>query len=213
MGLGLGHDKTLHIIAHSMGGLVARWFVEQEGGNEMVQHLMMLGTPNAGSPWPHVQAGLTTLASLIINNLVSLAFPPIKLLGILLEKIEDIDVALDEMEPSSDFLQELSAIVDPGIPYTVIAGNTSLINSPPDSPVGKLIASLKNLVELPFYGEPNDIAVTVKSIKAIPAGRNPAPVITEVDCDHLVYFTNPSGKQALGTAVQQALTEELPNRA
>ena len=116
-------------------------------------------------------------------------------------------------EPSSDFLQELSASDDPGIPYTVIAGNTSLINSPPDSPVGKLIASLKNLVELPFYGEPNDIAVTVKSIKAIPAGRNPAPVITEVDCDHLVYFTNPSGKQALGTAVQQALTEELPNRA
>ncbi|MCC5626046.1 caspase family protein, partial [Nostoc sp. CHAB 5715] len=55
VGLGANHSKELHIIAHSMGGLVSRWFIEREGGNKIVQHLIMLGTPNAGSPWPVVE--------------------------------------------------------------------------------------------------------------------------------------------------------------
>ena len=38
-------NKTLDIVAHSCGGLVARWFVEREGGDNFVQHLTMLGTP------------------------------------------------------------------------------------------------------------------------------------------------------------------------
>jgi len=33
VGLGTNHGKQLHIVAHSMGGLVARWFIEREGGN------------------------------------------------------------------------------------------------------------------------------------------------------------------------------------
>ncbi len=53
-GLGSGHGKTLDIAAHSMGGLVSRWFIEREGGNQVVRRLVMLGTPNGGSPWPKV---------------------------------------------------------------------------------------------------------------------------------------------------------------
>ena len=52
-----GHGKTIHIVAHSMGGLVSRYFIENLGGHEIVQHLIMLGTPNSGSPWPEVQRG------------------------------------------------------------------------------------------------------------------------------------------------------------
>ena len=51
---GAGHGKTLDIAAHSMGGLVSRWFIEREGGNQIVRRLVMLGTPNGGSPWPQV---------------------------------------------------------------------------------------------------------------------------------------------------------------
>ena len=54
VGLGPGHGKMLDIAAHSMGGLVSRWFIEQEGGNQVVRRLVMLGTPNGGSPWPQV---------------------------------------------------------------------------------------------------------------------------------------------------------------
>ena len=45
-------------IAFHIGGLVARWFIEREGGNRVVQHLVMLGTPNAGSPWPTAEASI-----------------------------------------------------------------------------------------------------------------------------------------------------------
>ena len=204
-GLGPTHGKTLHVIAHSMGGLVSRWLIEQEGGNEVVQHLILLGTPSAGSPWPQVQAGLTVLMALVINSLSTVSLP-IRILGSLLACIEAIDVTLDEMEPGSEFLQALAASDDPGIPYTVIAGNTSLINSAPDTVKGKLVARLKSLMQLPFFGVPNDLAVTVASIKAIPAKRTPAPVIQEVDCDHLVYFTDESGVKALGASIANILT-------
>ena len=57
VGLGPDHSKTLHVAAHSMGGLVLRWFIEREGGDKVVQHLVTLGTPHAGSPWPTIQVG------------------------------------------------------------------------------------------------------------------------------------------------------------
>ncbi len=107
VGLEPGHSKTLHIVAHDMGGLVSRWLIEQEEGNEIVQHLIMLGTPNAGSPWPKVQAGLTTAVTFALNGLSTVVLP-LKLLGSALELIEKIDVTLDEMEPNSELLQELA---------------------------------------------------------------------------------------------------------
>jgi hypothetical protein len=207
VGLGPNHGKTLHIIAHSMGGLVSRWFIEQEGGNKVVQHLILLGTPSAGSPWPQTVAGITTLLAMVLNGLSTVAFP-LKIIASAIEHIEIIDVTLDEMEPNSDFIQELSASDDPGVAYTVIAGNVTLIN-PADSPqkalAEKLAACLKALMKLPFFGVPNDLAVTVDSIKSIPSGRTPAPVMVEVACDHLVYFTDPVGVKSLGDAVQSIL--------
>ena len=50
-GLGPDHGKTFHIVAHSMGGLVSRWFIEKLEGNQVVNHLYQLGTPNQGSPY------------------------------------------------------------------------------------------------------------------------------------------------------------------
>ncbi|MGG6297056.1 caspase family protein [Leptolyngbya sp. AN02str] len=208
IGLGPNHDKTFHIIAHSMGGLVSRWFIEQEGGNEVVQHLILLGTPSAGSPWPQVEAGITTLAALIINGLSTVAVP-LRILGSLLEHLESMDMTLDEMEPSSEFLKALAMSDDPGVSYTVIAGNTSLIHGTKGTLAEKLVARIKSLMELPFFGVTNDLAVTVESIQAIPTNRTPAPTLVEVDCDHLVYFTEPSGVTALGTSIQTILAGEM----
>ena len=61
VGLGVNHGKNLHIVAHSMGGLISRWFIEREGGNAIAQHLIMLGTPNAGSPWSTVEDWAVTM--------------------------------------------------------------------------------------------------------------------------------------------------------
>jgi pimeloyl-ACP methyl ester carboxylesterase len=45
---GLGQDKV-DIVAHSMGGLVARYYIEKLGGRNKVGSLTMLGTPNWGT--------------------------------------------------------------------------------------------------------------------------------------------------------------------
>ncbi|GEM_PF-6713837 len=59
------------------------------------------------------------------------------------------------------------------------------------------------VVDLPFLGEPNDIAVTVQSMKSIPDGWSVSPFIQEVACDHLTYFEHPEGLKALLTALAQ----------
>ncbi|HBY99425.1 MAG TPA: hypothetical protein DEP84_36720 [Chloroflexi bacterium] len=56
-----GHEAW--IIAHSNGGLVARWYIEKEGGKDRVARLFLMGSPWDGTPkvmWM-LFAGLDTL--------------------------------------------------------------------------------------------------------------------------------------------------------
>src|SRR5579864_2698456 len=41
--------KTVDIVAHSFGGLVARYFIQNLGGENRVRHLITMGTPHWGS--------------------------------------------------------------------------------------------------------------------------------------------------------------------
>jgi pimeloyl-ACP methyl ester carboxylesterase len=50
--------KKLNIIAHSFGGLVARAYIEQLSGQDSIQRLIMLGTPNHGSPLADYLTGM-----------------------------------------------------------------------------------------------------------------------------------------------------------
>ena len=198
VGLTADKGKVLHIVAHSMGGLVSRWFIEREGGNEIVKHLVMLGTPNAGSPWSTVQDLATLALGIGLNSLSTVAWP-VKVLGSLVSAIKAVDVTLDQMKPKSSFLRKLTESPDPGIPYSVIAGNTSIMRAAMEkegnqaSRLNRLIQRLRTqVVEFPFLGEDNDIAVTVDSIQSIPETRNIPPNIQEVACDHLTYFVENS---------------------
>lgn len=206
IGLKAKHGKTLHIVAHSMGGLVARWFIEREGGNKFVEYLIMLGTPNAGSPWSTVQEWATFALGMGINSLSSVVLPAQVLKG-LVSAIEAVDTSLAQMKPGSEFLKSLATNPkDPRIPYSIIAGNTSLHTL---SEQGEKASQIKRLmqklsrraVEFPFLGEANDIAVTVQSVKSIPEKRKIAPSIQEVACDHLTYFDSSEGLKALSKAL------------
>ena len=42
---------TLHVIAHSMGGLIARDYIEGDAYAGGVEHLILVGTPNLGTRW------------------------------------------------------------------------------------------------------------------------------------------------------------------
>jgi pimeloyl-ACP methyl ester carboxylesterase len=213
VGLGDNHGKTLHVVAHSMGGLVSRWFIEREGGNRVVQQLVLVGTPSAGSPWPTVQDWAFASLALVLNGLTTVAWP-VKAIGSLVSATESIDVSLDQMNPRSPFLATLAGSPDPGIPYTVLAGNTSVIPAAKASDPGKSKNRLARLwdkikktnwthagANLAFFNQPNDIAVSVVSIRSVPDSRSPKPVKVEVACDHVSYFSTQVGLQALADAL------------
>jgi triacylglycerol lipase len=48
-----GYEK-IHVVAHSLGGLIARYYVQRLGGDERVHTLVTLGTPHAGSRHAHL---------------------------------------------------------------------------------------------------------------------------------------------------------------
>lgn len=45
-----GYERV-NVVAHSMGGLVARYYVQRLGGDVKVHTLVTLGTPHAGTRW------------------------------------------------------------------------------------------------------------------------------------------------------------------
>src|SRR3954447_16965005 len=48
-----GHERV-HVVGHSLGGLISRYFVQRLGGDRRVDTLVTLGTPHQGSRWAHV---------------------------------------------------------------------------------------------------------------------------------------------------------------
>ncbi len=43
-----GHER-IHVVGHSLGGLIARYYVQRLGGDERVHTLVTLGTPHSGT--------------------------------------------------------------------------------------------------------------------------------------------------------------------
>ncbi len=212
VGLGANHGKSLTIVAHSMGGLVSRWFIEREGGNQVVSKLVMAGTPQGGSPWPTLQGWATFTLALGLNGFSLIAWPA-GILGGLLSAIEAVDVNLDQMDPKSTFIKNLSTSPNPGVPYAILAGNTSIIpasmreadEATKSSRITRLFKKLfpRNPLHVAadplFFGSLNDIAVSVESMEALAATFEKHTVA----CDHLSYFSNQESLEALRQALDK----------
>ena len=116
-------DKTIDVLAHSCGGLVTRWLIEQEGGAAYIKQLIMLGTPNAGSLYGKIEGyrtfslQLLELAANFIPNIV----PGVGIAIKVLKYAGNLTPSLKQMSPDSDFLNKLNTSKDPAIPYTIIA--------------------------------------------------------------------------------------------
>ena len=211
VGLGANHGKELQIVAHSMGGLISRWLIEREGGNEIVQHLVMLGTPNAGSPWSTVQDMTFALLGMGLNQIAGFV-PPAEIITDLFTKslqfIEENDNSLDQMRPDDEFIKAIATNPDPQVAYTIIAGDRSTVLQQQSNRLRRLMNKLftpainKVLDDLIFGGEPHDIAVSVASIQSVSRDRSPQPkTLPSVACDHTTYFTSEPGLKALVDAL------------
>jgi hypothetical protein len=188
-----------------MGGLVSRWFIEQEGGNKVVDHLVMFGTPNVGSPFGKIDSArklsgvLTTLA---LNTFP--AFAPFGgALVYLLNRSKKISPTLEQMHPVSDFIKKLNSSADPGIPYTIVAGDIRGYRESSDRLAAQLIAKVGTgiLFDTLYQNAGHDIAVSDDSIRAVAEDRTPAPKKKNVVCHHLNYFVSDAGLNAMA-AVQ-----------
>jgi hypothetical protein len=201
VGLKAGHGKELRVVAHSLGGIISRWLIEKEGGNQIVNKLVILGSPSAGTPWATIQQWTTVGLGLALNGLAATLWP-VKALSLFLAALEKIDVSLDQVQPGSEVLKNLAVSDDPHVPYVLIAGNTSLISQALEggdsSKAGKLISKLGYpLASLGFLEKPNDIAVGVSSVHSVDSTRQPVPEKLIIASDHISFFTSDPGLEAL----------------
>lgn len=197
IGLDAGHGKRLTIVAHSMGGLVARWFIEQLGGNKVVSHLFMFGTPNNGTPWADIRDMAETLITYAING-ASFLQPWMLVLNVVGKVTNGMQVSLKQMDSKTGIYDKLNTGTDPGVPYTIVSGNTqNIIVKFEDTAtkITKLFHRIKkrgayDALDLLLFKKPNDIAVTVESISTLKNSGTwkVRPVLADVATDHLNYF-------------------------
>jgi pimeloyl-ACP methyl ester carboxylesterase len=202
-GFGANDEKKLTLLAHSMGGLVSRWFIEREGGNAMVDHLVMCGTPNNGSPFGKIDTARKILNVLtgVAMNYVPALIPFNGAVLFLLNRSKKITPTLEQMNPSSEFIATLNSSGDPGIRYTILAGDIEQYQEPSDQLFPKLLAKAAKgfALEALFGMQAHDIAVGVESILGVSGSRNPMPKRGNVPCHHLNYFISAAGQKALQT--------------
>ncbi len=202
VGLGPDDGKRLTILAHSMGGLVSRHYIEQLGGGAVVDHLVMCGTPNGGSPFGKVDTGrkvLGVLAGVAMNVPALVPFGPA--VGFMLRRSNNVTVTLEQMNASSAFLTKLNDSADPDVQYTVLAGNVREYHGDDEGLLAKLVTGIgKGMTLEALHGgsENHDIAVALESIRDLDELRKQKPVKVNVACHHLNYFSSDAGLDALG---------------
>ena len=212
LGLDESHHKQLDIVAHSMGGLVSRWMIEKNPAAPKVNKLVMLGTPNGGSPLSDVKKWAFGALTLALNGiaLTGITGLTISLLGRLLNSADE---SLDEMQKDSKTLQFLYEAKDPNVPYFMIAGDTANLRiqlKESDSKFARFThfiterskLAVADLFTSKLFAEANDIAVSQKSMMHIPADRKHALEVTKIDCDHTSYFVNENSLKELARALR-----------
>jgi pimeloyl-ACP methyl ester carboxylesterase len=201
VGIAAGDGKSLTILAHSTGGLVSRCFIERGGGRDTVDHLVMCGTPNGGSPLGKAGAAMAVARLLgdFAANVAPASLPFLAPLRSVLKAAGGVTKSLEQINPASNFILELNASDDPGVRYTILAGSIDAYVAAGDGFAGRaLVAAGRSAAfDLLFESQPNDIAVGVESIKTIGGVRAVKPVRHDVACHHLNYFASDAGRAAL----------------
>ncbi|MCB0521998.1 MAG: caspase family protein [Lewinellaceae bacterium] len=198
-GIEPGCGKDFTILAHSMGGLVSRYYIENLSGKEVVKNLILAGTPNLGSNFGKIPEYLGWANKILgLASTVNLTVPYAASIIAFLKGAEQVTVTLAQMnyKDKGNFLKDLERNPDPGVPYHLVSGNIGTCIST----YGKdnLSDKLFDMVAKIFNGQTdNDIAVLTSSIKGVDMQRSPAPAVFDVPCHHLNYFENEESSTVL----------------
>jgi len=200
-----------------MGGLVSRYFMENKdlNGDAMVEHLVMAGTPNAGSPFGKIPGGVgfvTNIANMAVNFLpdlipgAGLLLKGVRLLSGGLNKADTAAktlTTLDQMNPKSEFIGDLNdpAASNPTAAYSIIAGDVGAYKevAPASSGFSGFLERTTIWVGDIANSDDHDIAVSLDSIRneEVWKARNQEYFIETIACHHLNYFTSEAGRTSL----------------
>lgn len=200
-GISKKKNRKVTVLAHGMGGLVARHLIEQGGGDAFVEHLVMCGTPNAGTPFGKIDRARKLM--ILVTTVAMSTFPAAAavggaILGVL-NRSKQFTPTLEEMSENSAFIKALARNDDPGVRYTALAGDIAACEASSDGLFRKLLdkAGKSFVFEAVFRNAAHDLLASVESVHAIDTQRKPAPVCETVACHHLNYFGSPEGLTAL----------------
>lgn len=207
-GIQADDGKSVDILAHSMGGLVSRYLIEFiRKGDNMIDNLYMFGTPNGGSVFGEIPVYRDRLVKLLT---VGLNFGKVWLgwvgtaLGVVNKVLigsKVVTTTLAQMSAESDFIEKLKAGQSGHTKYTVIAGDISDYQNIKEARLARLVESV--LLEIGKKANsslPNDIAVLVQDIRAIPEQIDALKY--DVCCHHMNYFESENGLMILREIVE-----------
>ena len=110
-------EMSLNVLAHSMGGLVARRYVEGDDYAGGVRHLILLGTPNLGSRWAAYRLALEVQEHYNLWRRDKDWSPTWMI-------TDGLGEAGRDLKPDSYFLKQLNTRPRrDGVAYTVVAGS------------------------------------------------------------------------------------------
>jgi len=119
--------SKIDVIAHSMGGVIARYYINQFQGspNVDIHTLITVGTPHKGSPWPEIYS-LWVGNIFPVLNIGQYLFLPTGTMG-------KYGPALGALKPESMFIKELNDQVknpnNPHVSYFAVCGTDNWLSN------------------------------------------------------------------------------------
>ncbi len=188
--------KELVLVAHSMGGLVSRYMIEELGGDQFVDKLIMAGTPNGGSKFGEIP-GYVSWASVALALGTKLFPPQVSAVTGFLSSVlkvgnKQVLHTLAQMDSDSDFIKKLTQKSTAPIPYFIVGGDLDAYLRASDGLpfMEKVVTQIGTWV---YKNTVNDIAVSTDSIFE----AKTAAVPQKVSCHHLNYFVIDESVDAL----------------
>jgi pimeloyl-ACP methyl ester carboxylesterase len=186
---------TVDVYAHSLGTLVARCMIELYGGHAFIDRAVLAGPPNRGSTLATTGRLLMFLATDLLNRASVVPF-----LGAInwpLRTLYEQGLAVADLAVDSPLTRKLNTLDEPSnVPYLVLAGENQE-DEAEQNRVKRLASKVLDKGLDQVFGEVNDIAVGLSSMKGLRGGAYHLLATAILPCDHFHYFVAPEGQQAI----------------